>query len=126
MIAAALATAAAFNLICTGTEMDGRIPARVADAGKGVPFSVVYRVDLQRSRYCSEACRAIERIDSVSNVTIDFRVPRFGPGPPGRETIFYRRTGVYSDSFTLRGRSLMRIGRCRRAAFTGFPSMLGN
>ncbi len=112
----------AFNLICTGNSMttqDGRLQRGLR------PMSIVYRIDLDANRFCSDACEATRPIASVTygDIVLEDEVARVG-GEVIYRTVS-RESGNYFGSREAKvGRKLKRVimvGTCEPALFSGFP-----
>lgn len=118
-----LAAAAAFNLVCSGTQ------TIVDDVGKEVKtYLITYRVDLDRGIYCEQDCKEQRRLADVQPTTLylhrekdddpvnykDFteQVDR----ETGAHRVYRRTRSGFAGWMTLE-----RGGRCERAAFTGLP-----
>ncbi|WP_395613955.1 hypothetical protein [Allosphingosinicella sp.] len=123
MIALALQVVAAFNLVCTGQHREGPMTmATPLGSRDGTPFSITYRVDLHRGRYCSGECRSTEALAEVTQGEIVFRFDRAARGDPsGNITRVNRETGLYTSTTILGELIFSDMGECQRAPFTGFP-----
>ena len=116
MTAALTAAAAAFNLVCTGTQATSQA---LAPPTSSLPFSVVYRVDLERGRWCSGDCSSTNPFYSVTVGEIVFRSQT-------EETVRYvtkvnRESGAYTDALLVGDRLMITTGKCVKAPFTGLP-----
>ncbi|MEA3029784.1 MAG: hypothetical protein QOJ53_1881 [Sphingomonadales bacterium] len=119
MIAAALQVAAAFNLVCAGTQRTGPLGLALPEAG-GTPFAITYRIDLDGNAWCSDQCEATEPLVSASAEEIVLRETHAGAGShvirflPG--TLRFTDTLIEGDNATLRS------GVCEVEAFAGFST----
>jgi hypothetical protein len=112
-----LATAAtSFNLVCTGTVSTGE--GFKSDKSK-TPFSITYRVDLNRDRWCSDRCTSSEPLYGVTNEEIIFRFQK--DEDLTIATRVNRESGVYSDLAKLGPGWIHSFGKCQPAPFTGLP-----
>jgi hypothetical protein len=112
----------AFNLVCTGSS--------VSVHGGGIhgqlrPMSVVFRIDLDANRFCSDACAETQPIASVTygDVVLQDETDRVS-GEAIYRTVRRESGRYYADRRTGVGRKLKRVlmvGDCERAPFTGFP-----
>ena len=107
---AALALAATFNLLCTGTRTthEDREPPRIE------PFSETYRIDLAAGRWCKGACKettAIRSHDAKSILLEDF-------SPTNLFTHIDRETGAIYRTARL---TVSEEGFCEPRPFSGFP-----
>lgn len=120
MIALALAaTAAAFNLSCTGTETLTIGTAAPYDH-KESPFAVSYRIDLRENRWCLDGCVATHDIVKVEARQITLEE---GPFPLGeRSTIINRETGRAVTVTKLPQGSVIDMTVCEKQPFGGFPA----
>jgi hypothetical protein len=118
MIALALQTLAAFNLICTGTARTGPIGLAMPEAG-GEPFAITYRVDLASRTWCSDECAETESLALVTDTEFLLREDH---RPNGSHVIIVgRQLGLFADTFINGATATLRSGRCEQAPFTGFP-----
>lgn len=119
-VAAIMAVAATFNLVCSGSGFSvvGSGPnAKTTDDN----FTMTYRVDLDGRRYCFEKCESTSRLEAVTDTEIVFKSVN------GSETLssyveVNRESGAYLSTIKMGSVSSMRIGKCVVAPFTGFPS----
>ncbi|MFZ5748231.1 MAG: hypothetical protein ACOY45_11335 [Pseudomonadota bacterium] len=115
-----------FNLVCTGT-----LSSRSMDGETKKPYRSVYRIDLDRGKWCDGDCEALHDIASVQPTQIALQDKRVDT-PSERSmmaNLIDRRTGEHTVTATsatpgLRGSVLIMQwhGQCERAPFTGFPS----
>ena len=119
----ALAAAAAFNLICSGTMTSDKLGHMADESIK--PFSETYRVNLASKRWCYRACTLTQPIVEVTAERIVFERDERGEY---NDTISFvnRENGVFSYRY----RSgfigsdvsvILQQGKCERQPFTGFP-----
>lgn len=118
MLATALQVIAAFDLVCSGTMRSGPVGLALPEQD-GEPFTIVYRIDLDARRWCSDACAETESLDSVFEGQILLR-DRHDPESSSVVTIIpalrrFTDTLIEGDTATLRS------GTCQPAPFTGFP-----
>ena len=114
---------AAFNLICTGqqtlsTANGGSFPKNVQTAD----FTEVYRIDLQKLRWCRDACIVTQPLASVDDTSITFENMRDETIHIGRTASVSRESGHYLYMEQMGSQFTVRDGECRRADFTGFPA----
>jgi hypothetical protein len=117
MVAAALMIAA-FNLACSGTVRSGPLGMALPERD-GEPFSIVYRIDLNTQRWCSDACDSIEELASVASGEILLRDRH---DPVGSSVVrFLPGSGRFTDTLIVGDTATLRSGTCEPAPFTGFP-----
>lgn len=122
MIGIAAKTLVAFNLICSGTQTTG--PLTLSIPKDGQPFSIVYRVDLARMRYCSGECKTTFPIKRASATEIVFNSTGMNEVGFGGTTSVNRESGSYNDVTVFEGKPytrILRMGSCDKMPFTGFP-----
>lgn len=114
-VAAMMATAAVFNLVCSGTHNQ-------IEKGKALPdkpFIHTYRVDLGSGRYCLADCKQTQPIYQVTDTQIQFvRLERDGILV---DVSVSRESGFYNSISNAPSGSGWSQGTCTRAPFTGFP-----
>jgi len=118
VIALALQTLAAFNLVCTGTVRTGPIGLALPEAG-GAPFAITYRVDLASRLWCSDECAETESLALVTDTEFLLREDHRATG--SHVIIVGRQLGLFADTFIDGTTATLRSGRCEQAPFTGFP-----
>ena len=118
MIAAALPVVAAFNLICSGTLRSGPVGLALPEQD-GEPFTITYRIDLDSSRWCSDACDTVEPLASIFEGQILLR-DRHDPGASNVVTIFPAQRR-FTDTTVEGNTATLRSGTCQPEPFTGFP-----
>jgi hypothetical protein len=120
MPAFALQAAAAFNLVCTGTYTTEPSFATGAAASAEAPFTIIYRIDLDRALYCAGDCVLLEPLAEVTDNEILLRNSAILSGfEDGTVIAWNRGTGQYIGRAV--GVNTVRyFGRCERAPFTGF------
>lgn len=113
--ALAAATAAAFNLSCSGTG--------VTQAGRmvssGIPFHFVFRVDSKAGRFCNGLCASTTQLARIGPRAIVFHDSR-----RRNERLFQwanRESGAFYSLDRYTGGRTMYFGKCVRRPFTGFP-----
>lgn len=124
MMAAAAATALAFNLICSGQAWDSY--KILAPAENKRAFEITYHVDLSTKRYCSGKCTVTAPIKEVTPTQIVFELEERGTMD---DTLTYvsRESGRYFDRTRryISGDTVMvnvAEGECQIAPFTGLPT----
>jgi hypothetical protein len=118
MLAVPLQIVAAFNLVCSGTMRSGPVGLALPEQD-GEPYSITYRIDLDARRWCSDACAAIEPLDSVFEGQIVLRNQHDEAGS-SVVTIFPAR-GRFTDTLIEDNIATLRSGTCAPEPFTGFP-----
>ena len=118
MLAPALQVALAFNLVCSGTMRSGPIGLALPEEG-GEPFTIIYRIDVDGRRWCSDSCDEIEPLATIFEGLILLR-DRHEPNGSNVVTIFpaqrrFTETAIEGSTATLRS------GSCTPEAFSGFP-----
>lgn len=110
----ALASAAAFNLVCLQTTLDGKAVKR---------DPVVYRVDMDAGRYCSDECLESEEIDKVTDLELFLMLKTTG------RIQFLLRVNRESGNYVFRvevgpndPKPIVAEGHCEAAPFTGLPT----
>ena len=117
-VAGIIAAAAAFNLICSGTQMTNTgQPGSVEQE----PFTVVYRIDLEERRWCIAGCTETQLLQSVGETEIVFKRRETQTGDFFDMSV-NRESGDYVSLIKFGSRNVIRTGNCKRAPFTGFPS----
>lgn len=124
---ATMATAVAtFNLACTGT-----MTSTTSQEKKTEPYEAVYRLDLEKMKWCEGECRALHDIAKVQPTFIFLQDEK--EDTPSRQSVTLaqvdRITGEYKATLTAKtygrfGYTIMLAydGKCQRQPFTGFPS----
>lgn len=124
MLNFAVAAAAAFNLICTGTTEKTDY-----NGSKSEPYTVTYRVDTAARLWCKndpEACKTPQKMVDINAVTIKFiDTTKDTPDQFFRYVEQVNRESGLHQTLTVGGRgALMRItkqeGHCEPAPFSGF------
>jgi hypothetical protein len=124
MMYLAVAAAAAFNLICTGTTEKSDY-----NGSKSEPYSVTYRVDTASHLWCdndSEGCKTPRPVADINAVTIKFiDTTTDKPDQYFRYVVQVNREDGQHQVLTISGRgAAIRIakqsGHCEPALFTGF------
>ena len=113
-----------FNLNCIGRQFVGE----ARDLGRDdlmKSFVVVYRIDLDANRWCSDKCLETFEISYSNSKEIFLSgTPKERFSPTRYVTILNRETGKLSSSFSL-GRDMpiiFQTADCLREPFEGFPS----
>lgn len=120
MSAAALAIAAAFNLVCAGEQLS---MTGDKSATKIEQFSITYRVDLNAARWCMDECTQTQPFHSVAPTQLIFkRVYNIGGKDDWMESFVNRESGSYSSTLAIGSIIVVRTGDCKAETFTGFPS----
>jgi hypothetical protein len=118
MIAAILPVIAAFNLICSGTMRTGPVGLALPEQD-GEPFTIIYRIDLDARRWCSDACEETEPLASVFEGQILLRDQH---EPDGSNVVtIIPAIGRFTDTMIQGSIATLRSGTCRPETFTGFP-----
>jgi hypothetical protein len=119
-LVAAVEAALAFNLACTGTERAGPLGLAIPDSA-ATPFEIVYRVDLDLRRWCSDACAETEALGGIMLARIMLRDRHSADG--SHVIMFDPATGVLTDTLNRGNRMVLRHATCTREDFTGFPGL---
>jgi hypothetical protein len=117
---------AAFNLVCIGIQAKGvgNLPPVVPKLQH--PYSITYRVDLDRRLWCSGSCTTTEPIVSVTESKIILRLVHPDARGYGMVESVNPQTLEFTTLYVLAGvQTDFRSGTCERAPFTGFPSPSG-
>lgn len=126
MYAAAVAAAAAFNLVCSGTITTTSLEKH----GETQPYSYTYRVDLGKKKFCESACTAIRDIYEIQPGFIQLEKPvdidtvtekRFDNGEIDRQTGHQQilmTSGREADILIMKW-----DGNCVKRPFSGFPQI---
>lgn len=119
----ALAVAATFNLVCTGTKTIGELTKFTNDHP---PFTRTLRVDLDNMRWCEDECNSTKPIKGLIDnlIVLDLKED------PGKSVFdandavvqVNRESGEYLDRVRTSGFVFMYTGHCEKAPFTGFPA----
>jgi hypothetical protein len=122
-----------FDLVCNASMTQRSIDRELGERTKNLPpFTVRYRVDLERGIYCQGACEEVRDLAKVSETEIVFvdekvtqhlstmrSVDRTSGEMAGKtEAIIPRYNGV---GFAYRSTTLV-SGKCEVAPFTGMPT----
>ncbi len=115
-----LGTAAAFTLVCSGTQTN--VISDLSDS-----YEVRYSIDLDRGIWCEGECKIMANVVSVTDDTITLRdgpIPRYRLATIWRSTID-RRSGEHVErrltTATVVMTGTVRRGQCREQPFAGFP-----
>lgn len=125
MTAAALAAAAAFNLICTGTTTFRKLDLGPDD--RTTQFSEVFRVDLSQKRWCYRECTSTNAFVEITPTRLVFEREDRG-AYDDTVTFVNRENGVFASRIRsgIIGSAVfvtLMEGTCVRAKFTGFPAI---
>lgn len=108
-------SAAAFNLLCEGTEI------RVSKDGmQEAAFSRTFRLDLASGRYCDGDCTSTRAIFRVEDNKITF-FDSFSQSGLGSEQSVNRENGAFFEGHIGVNATTMANGQCERRPFSGFP-----
>jgi hypothetical protein len=123
--AAAVAAAAAFNLVCSGTIAAGSM-SDLVNPQKKTPIEVVYRIDLHEGRYCTGDCASTLPIYRVTDAQIVFQFSEDKDAGTDSLEMVNRESGEYLSRSRFFGLTppafIMTQGTCEKARFTGFPA----
>lgn len=119
-VAALMAMAATFNLVCSG---DGMTVAGQAPNAKTTmtEFNTVYRIDLANRRYCVDKCESTEAFDAITQTELVFKFVDESKTFSSYIKV-NRESGNYFSTITMGQFTSMRTGKCVPAPFTGFPA----
>ena len=118
----ALMGMAAFNLICSGSNLTGTWQETGFKDKVERPFTTVYRVDLAKKRWCSDKCLTTAPLNALSSAAITFRSDSIDDSRLFDAVAqFDRETGVYIRRLKVGASVDMDTGKCKLAQFTGFP-----
>lgn len=119
MPGAAIAVAMAFNLICTGEASLSK--GAFTPRENVTQVTKTYRVDLERERWCEDACVETRPIYQVGDGAIVLSARETEPGDD-QITMINRESGEWLDRVRAVGLVAMTTGKCEKASFTGFPA----
>jgi hypothetical protein len=131
MLALAVQSLMAFNLVCSGTSVvltakHSRLPEFRIDGDRGLrPMRAVYAIDLASGRYCVDKCTETSPLAAVTygEIVLEDKGDRFGAGTTYRSV--NRESGAYSAYFDTKSRRklkrVMIVGTCKAGPFSGFP-----
>jgi hypothetical protein len=121
VIGAALQLGLAFNLICSGTMRTGPIGLALPEQD-GEPFTIVYRIDVDGRRWCSDDCGDVEQMDSIVGGQI---VLRDQHDSDGSDVItIFPAARRFTDTEIAGNTATLRSGTCDAGPFTGFPTSI--
>ena len=119
-VAALMAMAATFNLVCSGSGLtvvgDGPTAKTTDD-----PFTMVYRIDLDTRRYCFDKCESTSQLEAVTDTELVFKQLNESERLWSHVKV-NRESGAYFAQFRMGQLFSMRSGKCVPAPFTGFPA----
>jgi len=122
MIATALQVAAAFNLVCTGTYRASEEGSAAALTRPGEPFTTIFRIDLNRGRWCAGDCAMTYRLADVTDTMITLQAERDATASvPLILSTLNRETGQYFSTLHMGKTLALRNAQCAVAPFGGFP-----
>jgi len=106
-----------FNLLCEGIE------TQFTKAGaQDIPFTRIFRINLNLSRYCEGDCtttRAIAQVEPTRITLFD----NIGPNGIGGEQSINRENGeLNGSSMSVGGMPRFVKAQCQRQPFSGFPA----
>lgn len=121
---AAVAAAAAFNLVCSGTVTT----ESVFDGKTSKPYEYTYRIDLNAKKYCTDECIGLRDIADIQPMQITLSETKVDT--PREHHWSYMRidrgTGAHkgvSASGVRASRMILEWnGTCEKSEFTGFPT----
>lgn len=114
-----LAMAAAFNLVCSGTQ-DTVAFGKTLETAK--PFQATLSVDLDAKRFCFEGCEQTLTIVSVSDTEIVLQRQAYPKDRANFERTINRESGQMYSRIEISGVVLISYSKCQAAPFTGFPA----
>ena len=114
-----------FNLTCTGVEES----ESGASESKVTPFTTVFRVDLNRKKWCEGDCKVVFPVQGFDEETVDLKREKTGDvNTPGSsyDRLSFTRGGEMLSEFRWSRPDLIHINFYRRAAqCTEVPFMVG-
>lgn len=118
------AAALGFNLVCSGTQWTGVEADRVISSKeKGEAFTDIYRVDLERGRWCFGQCTTSQPITKITDNELTLAQEGSGPPVSGATMISVNReTGYLVHLVFIGGYRFKRNAVCERAPLSGFPA----
>jgi hypothetical protein len=119
MIALALQVTAAFNLVCTGTSFGGDDASFLTAPRES--FTTVFRIDLERGRWCAGECPTTHRLADVTDTQITLQSEREPTTHFRLTSSLNRETGRYFSSLRMGKTRAVRNAQCEVAPFGGFP-----
>lgn len=121
VVASNLLALAAFNLVCTGTQMSA---PNLAEGSKltNEPFREVYRVNLDSRRWCRDECAQTWALAGLSDTIISVEDASDYAATPVTFSTVNRESGIYRTLHRDAVSIVMRRGSCKRASFSGLPA----
>ena len=119
MMAPAVAALAAITLTCTGRETTGVTVDGRATGLTQEPVLERYRIDLQQSRWCRDACAETAPLGHVDDNTIEFERVHDDARHASRSAWTDRKGGAYVRTEQVGDRRTSRLGTCRRTDLAG-------
>ena len=117
-----------FNLVCNGLWSFGEPKdyLRVESLPKEMRWSNVYRIDLEKRKWCSNNCEEILELYTISDNEIIFKNKK--DGYELSELKVNRQSGRLESLFeaSADGKKGIRIqvsANCEKSSFTGFPAL---
>ena len=114
MITLAMASAAAFDLMCVGTETR-LLPMPITEK----PFEIHLRIDLNAERWCSGGCESTQHIYLIGDTVIYF--DNIDDKHVDAYRTVSRETGRYDHDVKMGSSLVHQMASCTRAPFSGFP-----
>lgn len=117
MIAAAVATVAAFNLSCAVQQSE----KLGGDAPVARSFTRTIRIDLAAMRWCDAACFETQPIKAVSHTEIILEQSMIPEAQLYNYTKINRESGAFVHAHRVGSQVVASSATCPRKRFTGFP-----
>lgn len=121
MIPLASATAAVFNLVCTGTTFIGAGLDAIKKQNQ-TPYTETFRVDLNAERWYYGKCETTAHIYRVSPTMIMLKLEQDEKIDSEGFISLNREDGSIVDRTGVGTFIVMNTGKCQPAPFTGFPA----
>lgn len=83
--------------------------------------TVVFRVDLDKKRWCTGECAVVRPIVSITDHHINFAYAEDDTVPALLSVQMERDLWLLNSTSRTRDTIVVRLGPCKQAAFTGFP-----
>ena len=127
------ATAQEFDLVCKGNQITNEQGASsFPKSGPFQAFVIRYRVSIDRGRWCAEGCTSTSPLVRVTATELKLESVSADELGMDRATNVNRESGEYlhverymlGPGLTWRqgSNSIVRMGTCERATFSGFPT----
>ena len=118
----ALMGLAAFNLVCSGSNVSGTAKDATFTSKQERAFTTVYRVDLSAKRWCSDTCLSTRALAELSSAAITFQSDEIEDNRLfDTVAVFDRETGAYIRRLKVGSAVDLDTGKCKIARFEGFP-----